>query len=87
MAEKPLKVYAIEDNGGDRKYWREVGVAFKCDDSSLNVKLYMMPLLKAMCEGARMRGIPRSRAIDSIMKFCGLKSRAIIEAAARSLPA
>lgn len=46
MADKPLKVYAIEDNGPDKKYWREVGVAFKCNDGSLNVKLYMLPLLK-----------------------------------------
>ena len=48
MAEKPLKVYAIEDNGGDRKYWREVGVAFKCDDSSLNVKLYSKTIAAAI---------------------------------------
>jgi len=46
MADKPLKVYAIEDNGGDKKYWREVGVAFRNQDGSLNLKLYMMPLLK-----------------------------------------
>ena len=26
--EKPLKVFAIEDNGGDKKYWHEVGVAY-----------------------------------------------------------
>ncbi len=45
MPDKPLKVYAIEDNGGDRKYWREVGTAWKCKDGSLNVKLYMLPLL------------------------------------------
>lgn len=45
MADKPLKVYAIEDNGGEKKYWREVGVAFRCNDGSLNVKLYMLPLL------------------------------------------
>ena len=45
MPEKPLKVYAIEDNGGDRKYWHEVGCAWKCKDGSLNLKLYMMPLL------------------------------------------
>jgi hypothetical protein len=45
MADKPLKVYAIEDNGGDRKYWREVGVAFRNKDGSLNLKLYMLPLL------------------------------------------
>jgi hypothetical protein len=44
--DKPLKVYAIEDNGGDRKYWHEVGVAFKNNDGSLNLKLYMLPLLK-----------------------------------------
>jgi hypothetical protein len=44
MADKPLKVYAIEDNGGDRKYWREVGVAFRNKDGSLNLKLYMLPL-------------------------------------------
>ena len=42
----PLVVYAIEDNGGDRKYWHEVGVAFRNQDGSLNVKLYMQPLLK-----------------------------------------
>ena len=46
MPDKPLKVYAIEDNGGDKKYWREVGVAFRNQDGSLNVKLYMLPLLK-----------------------------------------
>jgi hypothetical protein len=46
MADKPLKVFAIEDNGGDRKYWREVGVAFRNQDGSLNLKLYMLPLLK-----------------------------------------
>jgi hypothetical protein len=43
---KPLKVYAIEDNGGDKKYWREVGCAWKNRDGSYNIKLYMMPLLK-----------------------------------------
>jgi hypothetical protein len=42
----PLIVYAIEDNGGDRKSWREIGVAFRCAHQSLNVKLYMLPLLK-----------------------------------------
>jgi hypothetical protein len=46
MPDKPLKVFAIEDNGGDRKYWHEVGVAFKNSDGSLNLKLYMLPLLK-----------------------------------------
>lgn len=46
MPDKPLKVFAIEDNGGDRKYWHEIGVAFKNQDGSLNVKLYMLPLLK-----------------------------------------
>ena len=43
---KPLKVYAIEDNGPDKKYWREVGVAFRNKDNSLSVKLYMLPFLK-----------------------------------------
>jgi hypothetical protein len=42
----PLKVFAIEDNGGEKKYWHEVGVAFKNKDGSLNVKLYMLPLLR-----------------------------------------
>jgi hypothetical protein len=46
MADKPLKVYAIEESPSSRKYWREVGVAFKCSDGSLNVKIYMFPLLK-----------------------------------------
>jgi hypothetical protein len=48
MADKqtPLTVFAIEDNGGDKKYWHEVGVAFRNQDRSLNVKLYMLPLLK-----------------------------------------
>jgi hypothetical protein len=47
QGDKPLKVYAIEDNGGGGKsYWREIGVAFRNADNSLNVKLYMMPLLK-----------------------------------------
>ncbi len=44
--EKPLKVFAIEDNGGEKKYWHEVGVAFRNKDNSLNVKLYMLPLLR-----------------------------------------
>ncbi len=44
--DKPLKVFAIEDNGGEKKYWHEVGVAFENQDGSLNVKLYMLPLLK-----------------------------------------
>ena len=43
---KPLVVYAIEDNGGEKKYWHQVGVAFRNQDNSLNVKLYMLPLLK-----------------------------------------
>ncbi len=43
---QPLKVYAIEDNGPDKKYWREVGVAFRNRDGSINVKLYMLPLLQ-----------------------------------------
>jgi hypothetical protein len=43
---KPLKVYAIEDNGPEKKYWREIGIAWRNRDDSLNVKLYMMPLLK-----------------------------------------
>jgi len=42
---KPLKVFAIEDNGSDRKYWHEVGIAWVNSDKSLNVKLYMLPLL------------------------------------------
>jgi hypothetical protein len=46
MADKPLKVFAIEDNGGEKKYWHEVGVAFRNQDGSLNVKLYFQPLLK-----------------------------------------
>ena len=37
------KIFAIEDNGGDKKYWREVGVAFKNADNSYNLKLYMSP--------------------------------------------
>lgn len=44
--EKPLTVYAIEDNGPAKKYWREVGVAWRNRDGSLNVKLYMLPLLQ-----------------------------------------
>jgi hypothetical protein len=44
--DKPLKVFAIGDNGGEKKYWHEVGVAFKNRDGSLNVKLYMLPLLR-----------------------------------------
>ncbi len=46
QGDKPLRVFAIEDNGGDKKYWHEVGVAFRNRDNSLNVKLYMLPLLK-----------------------------------------
>lgn len=47
QGDKPLKVYAIEeDGGGGKSYWREVGVCFKNRDGSLNLKLYMMPLLK-----------------------------------------
>lgn len=58
MADKPLKVYAIEDNGGDKKYWHEVGVAFKNRDGSLNVKLYMLPLRNLnICE--QNQGEPR----------------------------
>lgn len=45
-AKKPWKVYAIEDNGGDKKYWREVGCGWPNSDGSFNLKLYMMPLLK-----------------------------------------
>lgn len=44
--EKPLVVYAIEDNGGAKRYWHEIGCAFRCNDGSLNLKLYMLPLLK-----------------------------------------
>jgi hypothetical protein len=44
--DKPLKVFAIEDNGGDKKYWHEIGIAWRNKDNSLNVKLYMLPLLK-----------------------------------------
>lgn len=43
---QPLVVWAIEDNGGEKKYWHEVGVAFRNQDGSLNLKLYMLPLLK-----------------------------------------
>jgi hypothetical protein len=46
MPDKPLVVYAIEDNGGEKRYWHEVGVAFRNADDSLNVKLYFQPLLK-----------------------------------------
>jgi hypothetical protein len=59
MADKPLKVYAIEDNGPDKKYWREVGVAFKCNDGSFNVKLYMLPLLKLNIREQSEREEPR----------------------------
>lgn len=37
------KIYAIEDNGGDKKYWREVGCGFENEDGSYNLKLYMSP--------------------------------------------
>jgi hypothetical protein len=57
--EKPLKVYAIEDNGGDKKYWREVGVAFRNKDNSLSVKLYMLPLLKLNIREQNERDEPR----------------------------
>jgi hypothetical protein len=53
--EQPLSVFAIEDNGGEKKYWHEVGVAFKNRDGSLNVKLYMLPLLRLQI---RERGKP-----------------------------
>ena len=46
MADKPLKVYAIEKNAGTEKnYWHEIGIAWRNRDGSLNLKLYMMPLL------------------------------------------
>lgn len=44
---QPLSVFAIEENGGkDKSYRHEVGVAFRNQDGSLNLKLYMLPLLK-----------------------------------------
>lgn len=60
MADKPLKVYAIEDNGGDRKYWREIGCAWKNKDGSYNLKLYMMPLLNLNMREQN-EGEPKSR--------------------------
>jgi hypothetical protein len=57
--EKPLKVYAIEDNGGDKKYWREIGVAFRNRDNSLNVKLYMLPHLNVNIREQNERDEPR----------------------------
>lgn len=48
MPEKkaPWKIFAIEDNGGEKKYWREVGVGFENEDGSYNLKLYMSPGLQ-----------------------------------------
>lgn len=43
---QPLSVYAIETTASDKKYWREVGIAFRNSDGSINVKLYMLPLLQ-----------------------------------------
>jgi hypothetical protein len=37
------KIFGIEDNGGDRKFWRELGVAFLNKDGSFNLKLYFSP--------------------------------------------
>jgi hypothetical protein len=54
--QKPLKVYAIEDNGADKKYWREVGVAWRNADNSINVKLYMLPLLQLKIREPKPKG-------------------------------
>ena len=59
MADKPLKVYAIEDNGPEKKYWRDIGIAWRNRDNSLNVKLYMMPLLNINIREQNERDEPR----------------------------
>lgn len=55
----PLVVYAIEENGEKKSYWREVGVAFRNADDSLNVKLYMMPFLKLQIRERSQKEEPR----------------------------
>jgi hypothetical protein len=42
----PVKdIFVIEEGTGDKKYWRNVGVAFVNNDGSINLKLYMFPNL------------------------------------------
>jgi hypothetical protein len=36
-------VFVIEEGSDDKKYWRQVGVAFINKDDSLNLKLYLFP--------------------------------------------
>jgi hypothetical protein len=44
MNKKPKAVYTIREVGPDKKFWRQIGVAFENRDDSLSVVLDSLPL-------------------------------------------
>lgn len=53
---KRYQAYVIAEGKDDKKYWREIGVAFENQDGSINVKLDAFPV-----NGEMQLRVPRPR--------------------------